>query len=267
MYDRPTEMHPRRHPASCVLLVSVILALAVPLRASAFSSGVTTDAFAIPANGCNNCHSGGTAPGVELTGPMEVQAGATNEYTFQVTTPRKQNHAGLNVSAPAGTFAIGGADSTGTQLRENFRTQRDEVTHNAPKLAVGGVVAFSFLWTAPDTPGMTTLSAWGNAVNFNGNNSGDRAANAMLTVNVIAADAPTPTATPTPTPTPVLATCPGDCNGDARVTVEEILIGVNIALQTRPVADCLPLDVNDDGMVTVDELLGAVNLAMAGCGR
>jgi hypothetical protein len=50
----------------------------------------------------------------------------------------------------------------------------------------------------------------------------------------------------------------GDCNGDASVTVDEILTGINIALGLRPLEDCPGFDENLDGQVTVDELITAI---------
>ncbi len=79
----------------------------------------------------------------------------------------------------------------------------------------------------------------------------------------------TPRATPTgkapPTPTS-RAPCAGDCDGDGTVTVDEIVLGVNIALGSVPAEQCLAADHNRDGNVTIDELLAAVNHALAGCG-
>jgi hypothetical protein len=40
---------------------------------------------------------------------------------------------------------------------------------------------------------------------------------------------------------------------------------VNIALGSRPVADCLAGDENGDGEITIDEIIKAVNNALAGC--
>jgi len=62
------------------------------------------------------------------------------------------------------------------------------------------------------------------------------------------------------------AACSGDCNGDAVVTVEEVLAIVNIALATVPVSTCPAGDLNHDGMVTVDEILVATGVALGGCG-
>jgi len=62
-----------------------------------------------------------------------------------------------------------------------------------------------------------------------------------------------------------LGQCYGDCNGNGVVTVDEILIGVNIALGNTRIDDCLPGNVNSDGQITVDEILAAVNNALNGC--
>ncbi len=61
-------------------------------------------------------------------------------------------------------------------------------------------------------------------------------------------------------------TCVGDCNGDALVTVDEILVMVNIAIGAEPVQSCVAGDANGDGFITVDEILAAVNNALNGCG-
>ena len=76
----------------------------------------------------------------------------------------------------------------------------------------------------------------------------------------------TPSDTPSPTPTPTeVATCVGDCNGDGEVTVNELIVGVNIALGSQPASACPAFDVNGDGMVTIPELIQGVNNALEGC--
>lgn len=62
-----------------------------------------------------------------------------------------------------------------------------------------------------------------------------------------------------------LAVCVGDCDGSGAVTVNELLIGVNIALENAPVSSCPGLDRSMDGVVTIDELQAAVNAALNGC--
>ncbi len=59
--------------------------------------------------------------------------------------------------------------------------------------------------------------------------------------------------------------CAGDCNGDGEVTVDELIVGVSIALGTVPAAQCPAMDSGGDGQVTVDELIAAVTMALVGC--
>jgi hypothetical protein len=61
------------------------------------------------------------------------------------------------------------------------------------------------------------------------------------------------------------AECGGDCGGDRSVTVDEVLVMVNIALGSVGVSECLVGDTSRDGEITVDELLTGVNNALAGC--
>ena len=75
----------------------------------------------------------------------------------------------------------------------------------------------------------------------------------------------TPTATPTPIATATAQACPGDCDGSGYVTVDELVLLVNIALEASPLSACPVGDGNGDGAITIDEILAAVNLAFAGC--
>lgn len=59
--------------------------------------------------------------------------------------------------------------------------------------------------------------------------------------------------------------CQGDCNHDREVTIDELITGVGIALNTSPLSACSACDADGDGMVTVDELIAAVNRALNGC--
>lgn len=67
-----------------------------------------------------------------------------------------------------------------------------------------------------------------------------------------------------PGPPPETA-CAGDCDGDGRVTIAELITGVNIALGLAGEGDCPSLDADGDGVVGVDELVGAVRNALDGC--
>lgn len=64
---------------------------------------------------------------------------------------------------------------------------------------------------------------------------------------------------------PIPASCTGDCNGDGQVAVNELIVGVNIALGNQAVGACPALDTDGDGMVVVSELVRAVGFALNGC--
>jgi hypothetical protein len=59
--------------------------------------------------------------------------------------------------------------------------------------------------------------------------------------------------------------CPGDCDGDATVTVDELVIGVTIALGNQPSEACDPFDADGNGVVTVEEVVRAVANTLFGC--
>jgi len=61
------------------------------------------------------------------------------------------------------------------------------------------------------------------------------------------------------------AACTGDCNGDGAVTVDELLVMVNVALDNLPATACANGDHNADAAITIDEILQAVNNALLAC--
>jgi hypothetical protein len=63
---------------------------------------------------------------------------------------------------------------------------------------------------------------------------------------------------------PAKAQCVGDCNGDGMVSINELILGVNIALGLQPVTAC-PAFQNAQGMVDIAQLIKGVNNALNGC--
>ncbi|MBX3023524.1 hypothetical protein KF840_01300 [bacterium] len=61
--------------------------------------------------------------------------------------------------------------------------------------------------------------------------------------------------------------CAGDCNGDRRVSIDELVSATGGALNGRPsvVRECLAADGNVDYLITIDELVRAVSRALGGC--
>lgn len=59
--------------------------------------------------------------------------------------------------------------------------------------------------------------------------------------------------------------CPGDCDTDGVVRIDELLFGVGVLLERHALDRCVVLDRNRDGTVRVDEVLGAIHSALSGC--
>ncbi|MBX3027371.1 hypothetical protein KF840_20930 [bacterium] len=75
-------------------------------------------------------------------------------------------------------------------------------------------------------------------------------------------DLAVPTPIPTITPPPA---CPGDCDGNRTVAINELIVGVNIALGSASIDACRAFDSNGDGAVAINELITGVNAALGGC--
>lgn len=85
----------------------------------------------------------------------------------------------------------------------------------------------------------------------------------------------TPPSTATSTPTAVIAAtgtatatggppCVGDCDGTNSVSISDLILGVNIALDSAPPSAC-PAFLDQQGRVTIAQLIKGVNNALRGC--
>lgn len=97
-----------------------------------------------------------------------------------------------------------------------------------------------------------------------------RTRTAMLTPTASATYSPTragtATVSSTPRATQTLGPCFGDCDDDGRVAINELILGVNIALGAARPAECTAFDPEGRG-VTVDKLLRAINASLYSCLR
>jgi len=77
---------------------------------------------------------------------------------------------------------------------------------------------------------------------------------------------PTRTSTPTATalPTGTVAACIGDCDGDAVVAINEMVLAVNVALGNVPMSECLAAACQDN-QVAINCLVSAVRNGLNGC--
>ena len=214
--------------------------------------------------GCHFTDPGTKAPVVRFDGPTQVDPGSQITYTFVVTSqsPQVQIQAGFDVAVSDGTLGI-----LPDQQEQICSTQKQpsgffaacpnnahipietggEITHTGPKdNDRNGEASWQFTWTAPMTAGPYILFGAGNSTNADTADGGDEAAITMLMITVGVA-------------------CAGDCNGDGTVSVNELVLAVDIALGALPAADCQAVDTNGDGAVSISELVAAVNSALNGC--
>jgi cysteine-rich repeat protein len=68
------------------------------------------------------------------------------------------------------------------------------------------------------------------------------------------------------TSTSAQTVCVGDCDGNGRVVVNELVVGVNIALDRVALSMCRAFDLDGDQRVMVNELVRGVDDAVLGCG-
>ncbi|MDX2169061.1 MAG: parallel beta-helix domain-containing protein [Deltaproteobacteria bacterium] len=59
--------------------------------------------------------------------------------------------------------------------------------------------------------------------------------------------------------------CTGDCGANGQVEINELIIGVNIALGSAEPSACSSFDQNESGEVEINELITAVGFALNGC--
>ena len=124
---------------------------------------------------CSGCHSGGTIPTINLSGPATVQPGTINTYILTISGGQ-QRSGGMDVSADGGTLI---------NTLANTRFQAGEIIHIQRKPVVGdGSVTWKFDWQAPTTTGSYTLYGAGLSTNGDNSTTGDGAATTTYRVVV-----------------------------------------------------------------------------------
>jgi hypothetical protein len=61
------------------------------------------------------------------------------------------------------------------------------------------------------------------------------------------------------------AACPGDCNADGRVSIDELITGVRMALGDTGLTACPAMDGNGTEGIQIDDLVAAVTAGLRGC--
>lgn len=124
---------------------------------------------------CTTCHSGGSAPTVEISGPTSLETGATGQYSLIIRGGPGQK-GGFNVAV----------DNTAASLEagEGSKKVSGELTHSDARPSSAGEVRFPFTLVAPQTGGTVKIFGAGNSVNGDGDLTLDGVATTTLTVNI-----------------------------------------------------------------------------------
>ena len=164
---------------------------------------------------------------------------------------------------PLFTSAAGFVDvwERGLPLQSPTPTATPTAEATATRTPINATVTGSPERTESQTPLEPTLTATTGAATPTGSPVDPTATGSPQDTETPTPLEPTATALETTIPPP----CIGDCNGDRVVAINELVIGVNIALGPAAVAQCDAMDGNHDGNVAVNELVAAVNHALTGC--
>lgn len=234
-----------RRASAVALLWFLTLPLALKAQTTTYvaPTGAVSPSLAITMN----LTGGGTAVLDPVVGPncyLGMTCGFPSGYvgtsmSYKLpdgSTASLPNFSGTFSSLGANNYQVSGRASGTDSLGRNVSVDAVEVTmHITCRSGRGGGCSKSY------TGGSLTLALNGTAPT----------------------STPTPTAVSTPTATPTPVPCSGDCDGDGQVTVNDLLVLVNIALGNVDVSACIAEE--PEGQVTIDQVLTAVNSALQGC--
>ncbi len=248
-----------RMPAGTALLaatvIGALLVITGPHAASAFPS---------TQKDCSQCHGvAGVFPNPVTAAPSTGLVAPSQIYELTIT-----------MDPP-----VGGASGTGFWIANSDASGTTGATTNVFAGGAGQGVAgeWNVNMTAPGVPGVYFYKVLGQSGPFGA--AGDPGF-ALYNIEVAgpspsatageptATGSPgsvTPTATPSPTPTTAVSACAVSCDGQPDVTVDQVLVGVNILLGDAHQSTCSGFDANADAQVTLDEVLFALDADLRGC--
>ncbi|MBI1815123.1 MAG: hypothetical protein HYR72_09105 [Deltaproteobacteria bacterium] len=239
-------------------------------------------------NACGQCHGGGVSRD-DVTTTGSITAGSTDGATINPLTVADATGFASGKEVEIAGAGVAGADFKTIIAKVSGTTVY--LTYPAVTTVSGAAVTVKGNPTANGAPYFTKARLAAAATGIHA------APTALPTATPTPTQTPTPTATPTasstatatatltgtstptesPTPTQSLTAtitatltqtpvpCVGNCNGDAEVTVEELITMVNIALGLTPLSTCPEGDAGRDGEITVEEIIAAVNIALTAC--
>ncbi len=147
----------------------IVISTTVALSSENGITGRTTNGCS--GNGCHGNQNSATSVSVQGVSGTSISMSPNETRTFTVLVA----HATLPKAGVDISIKNSGGGNVGTLAPvASLKTQGGELTHTTAHPNITGAGApFTFTWTAPATPGDYLLRAAGNAINNNGNESGD----------------------------------------------------------------------------------------------
>ena len=197
----------------------------------------------LPAYGCMNIVStpGCSEPTATVTGTPP-----TGTATQTRTATRTATASASFTGTPTQTPTLGDTPTASSSPTASLTATRTATTAVSP--------------TSSATPSPTPQAT--STVSATASTTGTATATASPSATASPTGSATHTATATQTASPP---CPGDCGGDGEVAVNELIIGVNIALGNDGIDACPAFDRDGDGQVSISELIAGVNAALTHC--
>jgi hypothetical protein len=161
--------------------------------------------------------------------------GPDSEDASPNSAPKVVNASLTTAMDSAATLTLDASDADGDPLTLRIVSQP---THGTVALDGRGATYFPEAgFTGDDS---FTFAAWDGSINSN-----------LGSVAVSVSEAP--------------RVCAGDCSGDGEVTVDEVIRGIGIALESQTLSNCPALDVNNDEHIDIEELVQAIDALLGGC--
>ncbi len=158
--------------ATGMLLALLLMFVAADLQA--YSGGITGRTKKSGSNlGCGSCHSPSQTLTVSISGPAELAAGATGNYTINISDGAASSKMGVDIAASSGAGANALSEAVSYLQKDG-----DELTHNDTDRDTDGNGAgtFAFKFTMPAGASVGTAytiyaaarvsGKWDNASNF-----------------------------------------------------------------------------------------------------
>ena len=150
--------------------------------------------------------------------------------------------------------------TTPTATASNTPTHTSTVTHTATPTATLSPMTTPTA-TVTSTPTATLTATASQAPTSTPSATSTHSATSTPSASATGTATPTPSATPAAPAPP----CVGDCDNSGGVTIDDLVIMINIALEQQPLSACPAADADRSGTTTIQEILLAVNNAQKGC--